>query len=420
MTELKKLPTNDETEGLEAGLPDDPVDLAIATAKADALELTRKTIRALLDCASEKNSARVLRAVENVASNQRDLISSLKGRKPLRKKRMSGRLGYRAVGEYLPDDADDDDEGGLVDATNDLVANWQAGDNETFGAQVMRQIVGFFRGPAEGLELKGLIESLKVAKDAGLTDEADQIKAKLKTLLGADASDLDLDDVPQPPLARPSVGPSMQVGYKEGNLVRTFIARAGLPRDAIGRVEAVNTVMDRTVLDIDFGGVVGERTMDASRVSLCLGGPDTKLYGEDQLGYSAGDLVEMPAWDLMDDGLGNSRPPDSPSYAVGRVHEVKEDDGATQLVIDFGGDIGRFEVPDVRVRLHIGDPDTKLYGEQLVDAAADAAALCSMGCGRELDPRQCETICDQCAADEQKCIPPQEETAAEEAVEGRS
>jgi hypothetical protein len=266
MAELTEMQTAKETEGLEPGLPDNPVDLVIATAKADALEMTRKTIGALLECASDNNAARVLRAVENVASNQRDLIRSLKGGKPKRRGR-AGRMGYRAVGEYLPDDDDDD----LEDATGALVANFQSGDNETFGAQVMRQLVGFFRGPAEGLELKGLLESLKVAKDAGLTDEADQIKAKLKGLLGDDAGDLDLDDIPKPPLAPPSVeGYVAAVGYREADTVKTLTANENLPRDSVGIVEQVNESNGVTVLLIDFGDDVGLRTIAASRVSLVL------------------------------------------------------------------------------------------------------------------------------------------------------
>jgi hypothetical protein len=265
MTELKQVRTKDETEGLEAGLPEDPVELAIATAKADALELTRTTIRALLDCVSEKNSGRVLRAVENVASNQRDLISSLKGRKTKRKMRRRG-PGWQAVGEYMDDDDDD-----LEASAGDLVANFQSGDNETFGAQVMRQLVGFFRGPAEGLELKGLLESLRVAKDAGLTDEADQIKAKLKGLLGDDAGDLDLDDIPKPPLTPPSVeGYVAAVGYREADTVKTLTANENLPRDSVGIVEQVNESNGVTVLLIDFGDDVGLRTLAASRVSLVL------------------------------------------------------------------------------------------------------------------------------------------------------
>jgi hypothetical protein len=282
MAELTGMQTAAETEGLEAGLPDDPVELAITAAKADALELTRKTIRALLDCVSEQNSARVLRAVENVASNQRDLISSLKGRKTKRKKRV-GRLGYRAMGEYVPDE--DDDDGGLEDAAGELVANWRAGDNETFGAQVLRQVVGFFRGPAEGLELKGLLESLKVAKDAGLTDEAEQIKAKLKTLMGPKVDDLDLGDIPLPPEAPPSIESYVAaVGYREGDTVKTLTANENLPRDSAGRVEQVNESGGVTVLLIDFGEDVGLRALAASRVSLVLneagpgpmgmGGPD--------------------------------------------------------------------------------------------------------------------------------------------------
>jgi hypothetical protein len=440
MAELKQVRTREETEGMEAGLPEDPVNIAIATAKADALALTRKTIGALLDAANEDNQSRVLRTVESVAGHQRDLINSLKGRKPRRRKKRIG-PSYQAMGEYSIPDEDDDYEdavGGLVTA-----AEFRSGDNETFGAQVMRQIIGFFRGPAEGLELKGLIESLRTAKDAGLTEQAEQIEAKIKTLLGPAAADLDLDDsLLKPPDAPPSVESYLaQVGYQAGDLIQTLTARAGLPRDAIGRVEAVNTVIGRAVLDIDFGGVVGQRTMDASRVSLHLGGPDTKLYSEARVGYAAGDLVKMPAWDLMDDGVGNSQAqPDSPHTAVGRVHEVKEDDGTTHLVIDFGGDLGRFEVPDVRVSLFLGVPDTKLYGELLLEEgdageisndelrrrcappqvagddagelATDEPLLCAAGCGRVLSVSYVESGEDTCPV----CIEAQAELEADEVI----
>jgi len=142
----------DEEDG---GIRDDAFIEVETELRKRLIDQSQAMVQMLAGCITKKNAPRALRLIEQVAENQRRLLSSimLAGEGPLRARR--GTVAYGV-------------------------------DPETYGANAIEQMastMGAAMGPSKEAKTRDLLSAIKHAKDAEEPELAEELKVELDTLM---------------------------------------------------------------------------------------------------------------------------------------------------------------------------------------------------------------------------------------------
>ena len=186
--------------------PKPPDHFAYQKDAADLVAGSAKVIlRELVDAMNDHNAQRVLMQIASVAATQRQVLMKLrlqKRRGPQVKRprhAFGGGYGY-AGGGYLGVDStvdpmddlvdDFDDEGADVNspitgapAPYALGPNFPSGNrmnDETFGAQVVKELIGAAQSITQAKSMPDLLRTAKMADEAGMDDVAAALKAQVR------------------------------------------------------------------------------------------------------------------------------------------------------------------------------------------------------------------------------------------------